>query len=222
MRAPVNTQVFARIGIDLSGPFVLSATGKKYVLNIICWFSKYLISVPLEDAKAITIADALMQEFILKFGACTEIISDSAAAFTSEFYQEFCWLMNVNNKYATPYCSKGNAITERSFHTIQDVLAKMHLPYIACCYNTSIHDTTHETLFFLVFGRDPIFCADVILDPQTREGYAKTDVGMYKAQLIKRLHIAWQQATLWWAHAFLQMKRQYDKKERSHHVKVGD
>ncbi|VDN18731.1 unnamed protein product [Gongylonema pulchrum] len=90
--------------------------------------------------------------------------------------------MNINYKYATPYYSKGNALISHDTGCLSEDGCSADqrnwcqlLPYIAWCYNISVHDTTHESPFSLVFGRDPIFCANVILDPQTHEEDVEDD-----------------------------------------------
>nr|CAD2143860.1 unnamed protein product [Meloidogyne enterolobii] len=105
---PADT-LFSRVGLDLAGPFPITEKGNKYILNIICWFCKYVISVPLPDAKANTIAKAFLTNCYLKFGGCIELISDNATAFTSEFFRAFCNMLYINKTYAIPYWSQGNA-----------------------------------------------------------------------------------------------------------------
>nr|CAD2200298.1 unnamed protein product [Meloidogyne enterolobii] len=56
MQIVPNNTLFAKVGLDLAGPFPITTRGNKYILNIICWFTKYVISVPLPDSKARTIA----------------------------------------------------------------------------------------------------------------------------------------------------------------------
>ena len=61
--------VFAKCGLDLCGPLPVTdgadgrqTAGNKYILNIICWFSKYILSIPLPDARASTLATVLVNE----------------------------------------------------------------------------------------------------------------------------------------------------------------
>ena len=112
LSVPANT-LFAKIGLDLAGPFPITEKGNRHILNIICWFTKYVISVPLPDAKATTIAHALLTNCYLKFGGCTELISDNATAFTSEFFRSFCSKLSIRKINAIPYWSQGNSVTER-------------------------------------------------------------------------------------------------------------
>ncbi|KIH61298.1 integrase core domain protein [Ancylostoma duodenale] len=168
---PVHSEaVFAKVGLDLCGPLRATERGNKYILNIVCWFTRYVISVPLPDARATTIAHSLLVECVLKYGAMSELVSDQASSFTSNFYKEFCNLLQIQQVFATPYHSMGNGATERTFGTFQMMLSKfinikqedwdLFIPCVAFCYNTSVNEATGETPYFLMFGRDPTFIID--------------------------------------------------------------
>lgn len=142
---PVHSEaVFAKVGLDLCGPLRTTDRGNKYILNIVCWFTRYVISVPLPDARATTIAHALLTECVLKYGAMAELVSDQASSFTSNFYKEFCNLLHIQQKFATPYHSMGNGATERTFGTFQLMLSKfinnkqedwdLFVPCVTFCY----------------------------------------------------------------------------------------
>nr|CAD2191876.1 unnamed protein product [Meloidogyne enterolobii] len=228
---PANT-LFARIGLDLAGPLPLTESGNKHILNIICWFSKYVIAVPVPNTKSQTIAHALFKNVYLKFGGCTELITDNATTFTSEFFRSFCSLLYINKTYSTPYYSQGNSVTERSFRTFHNILAKYinpkepnfdeFLDAAAFCYNTSIHETTKETPFFLVFGRDPIFSIDQILDSTIYMPLPENDLSEFKTKLILSLRKAWNLAAEATKQAQQKSKTQYDKKSRSQIIAIGD
>uniref|UniRef100_A0A7I5EED3 RNA-directed DNA polymerase n=1 Tax=Haemonchus contortus TaxID=6289 RepID=A0A7I5EED3_HAECO len=231
---PVHSEaVFAKVGLDLCGPLKTTERGNKYILNMVCWFTRYVISTPLPDARANTIAHALLSDCVLKYGTMSELVSDQASSFTSHFYQEFCNLLHIQHRFATPYHSMGNGATERTFRTFQSMLSKfinlkqedwdLFVPCVTFCYNTSVHEATGETPFFLMFGRDPVFTIDRILLPQTRPqipGPSETDE--YRAQLVSALHLAWKQAVEH-ARTYKQlMAAQYDKAARPSQIKAGD
>uniref|UniRef100_A0A8R1DZW4 RNA-directed DNA polymerase n=1 Tax=Caenorhabditis japonica TaxID=281687 RepID=A0A8R1DZW4_CAEJA len=171
----VTSQVFEKVGIDLTGPLRTSLKGNKYYINMICWFSKFVISVPLPDATCETISRAVLEELVLKFGTPNQIVSDNASSFTSAAFQQFCSLLKIGHHRAIPHHSKGNGATERTFRTFHAVISKYinkeHsdwdtiLPFTTFSYNNTVHSTTGETPFFLVFGRDPTLTIDRIIDP---------------------------------------------------------
>nr|CAD2189625.1 unnamed protein product [Meloidogyne enterolobii] len=138
----------------------------------------------------------------------------------------------INKTYAVPHWSQGNAVTERSFRTFHNILAKYinkdqpdfdeHLEFANFCYNTSVHYSTNETPFFLMYGRDPIFCVDLILDPRVREPVALNDEAEIKQKLIVSLRQAWKYAAESNRDAQLRAKTQYDKLIRNPTITIGD
>nr|CAD2205734.1 unnamed protein product [Meloidogyne enterolobii] len=228
---PANT-LFARIGLDIAGPLPLTEMGNRHILNIICWFTKYVIAIPVPNTKSQTIAYALFKNVYLKFGGCTEILTDNATTFTSEFFKSFCSLLYINKTYSTPYHSQGNSVTERSFRTFHNILAKYinpkepnfdeFLDAATFCYNTSVHETTKETPFFLVFGRDPIFSIDQIMDTTISTLPQHTDLSDFKTRLVLSLRKAWISAAEATKQAQDKSKTQYDKHSRSQIIAIGD
>nr|CAD2193280.1 unnamed protein product [Meloidogyne enterolobii] len=231
MQMPPKNTLFAQIALDLAGPLPLTQKGNKHLLNIICTFTKYIISVPLPDAKAKTIAMAFFKNCYLKFGGCTNLLTDNATAFTSDFFKSFCSLLYINKCYATPHWSQGNPVVERSFRTFHNILSKYLSKdepdfdeYIECatfCYNTSTHASTNETPFFLMYGRDPIFCIEQIIDPKI-DLESPIEVNEFKQKLVNVLGRAWESAAAVIQETQLRAKTQYDKLVRNPTILVGD
>ncbi|KAH7721523.1 integrase core domain containing protein [Aphelenchoides avenae] len=115
----------------------------------------------------------------------------------SEFFKEICAKLGINKRFCTPYHSQGNAATERSFKTVQDALSKLvnekhddwdlAVPYVTFCYNTTTHETTGESPFYLLMGRDPVFSIQHFLDPDYVVPITDLDTDDFKAQLIANL-----------------------------------
>ncbi|EPB67563.1 hypothetical protein ANCCEY_13350 [Ancylostoma ceylanicum] len=60
--------VFDKVYVDLTGPIHTSDSGNKYIIAMIDHFTKYVVAAPLPDCSAITVAQAVMTECILKYG----------------------------------------------------------------------------------------------------------------------------------------------------------
>ncbi|EPB67381.1 hypothetical protein ANCCEY_13530 [Ancylostoma ceylanicum] len=76
--------VFDKVYVDLTGPIHTSDSGNKYIIAMIDHFTKYVVAAPLLDCSAITVAQAVMTECILKFGVMTQLVSDNASYFKGE------------------------------------------------------------------------------------------------------------------------------------------
>ncbi|EYC22338.1 hypothetical protein Y032_0017g3293 [Ancylostoma ceylanicum] len=70
--------VFDKVYVDLTGPIHTSDSGNKYIIAMIDHFTKYVVAAPLPDCSAITVAQAVMTECILKYGVMTQLVSDNA------------------------------------------------------------------------------------------------------------------------------------------------
>jgi hypothetical protein len=88
-------------------------------------------------------------------------------------------------------------------------------------YNTSTHESTKESPYFLLFGRDPIFNIEHMLDPRIRLNYSTPDLE-FKGKLVVCLRNAWYSAASAIEEAHKKMKRAYDKKTRPVEIAVGD
>lgn len=171
---------------------------------MVCWFTKFVISVPLPNASTETVADAMMKELLLKFGTPSQLVSDRASTFTSEAFRAFCRKLEIQQHLAIPYHSKGNGATERTFRTFHNMVSKhvnkthtdwdQILPYMTFVYNTTVHDTTGETPFFLIFGRDPVFAIDKIMHPSPPKEGEEVDIPAWKEHLITTLRLARKEA----------------------------
>uniref|UniRef100_A0A8R1HT47 Integrase catalytic domain-containing protein n=2 Tax=Caenorhabditis japonica TaxID=281687 RepID=A0A8R1HT47_CAEJA len=197
---------------------------------MICWFSKFVISVPLPDATCETISRAVLEELVLKFGTPNQIVSDNASSFTSAAFQQFCSLLEIGHHRAIPHHSKGNGATERTFRTFHAVISKYinkeHsdwdtiLPFTTFSYNNTVHSTTGETPFFLVFGRDPTLTIDRIIDPAPAT--KKTDIGWFKESLTTTLREVWKEAATQSKEAQATYQKKANEGAKGSDIRPGD
>ncbi|CAI2345915.1 unnamed protein product [Caenorhabditis sp. 36 PRJEB53466] len=226
-----TSRVFEKVGIDLTGPLTSTPRGNKYYANLICWFSKYVISVPLPDCRSETVARAVLNECVLKYGAMSEIITDGGSYFTSAAFKEFCDLLKLGQHVSIPHHSRGNGATERTFRTFHSIMAKyvnekhtdwdLLLPAITFCYNTSTHSTTQETPFYLMFGRDPVFHVDRILNPEPT-ALKTIDAEQLRESLTTTLQEAWTTAREHAVKAQETFKANADTAVKPSDIKPGD
>uniref|UniRef100_A0A0N4X776 RNA-directed DNA polymerase n=1 Tax=Haemonchus placei TaxID=6290 RepID=A0A0N4X776_HAEPC len=232
---PVHTgAIFDKVYMDLSGPYHQSSHGNKYILCLIDHFSKYVVAVALPDSTAITVAHAIMTHCVLIFGAMTTLVSDNASYLRGELLTELGKLLHIGRYFTTPYHHEGNGACERMFATFQEMLRTyissnqtdwdQFLPACTLAYNTSVHASTNESPFFLMFGRDPILNIDLLIRHQM-EGHIPSDddCGMYKESLVRTLHACWTAASAFNQKRSEAMKRQYDKNGLPPlDIKIGD
>lgn len=139
--------------------------GVENVLVLTDVFSKYTMAVPTRDQHAATVARVLVSEWFYKFGVPARLHSDQGRNFRSSLIQQLCNLYGIVNSRTTPYHPEGNGQCKRFNRTLHNLLRTlpvshkkdwhMCLPHVLYCYNTTPHQSTGESPFFLMFGQEP-------------------------------------------------------------------
>lgn len=136
-------------------------------------FSKYTLAIPTCDQCASTVAQMLVTEWFSKFGVPAHIHSDQGCNFESVLIQQLCGLYDIKKSRTTPYHPAGNGQYVRFNRTLHDLLCTLPpsrkrewhscLPQILYAYNTTPHQSTGESQFFLMFGREASLPVDFLL-----------------------------------------------------------
>uniref|UniRef100_W6NII7 RNA-directed DNA polymerase n=1 Tax=Haemonchus contortus TaxID=6289 RepID=W6NII7_HAECO len=226
--------IFDKVYVDLTGPLHITEGGNRYILAMIVHFSKYVIACPLPDCSAITVARAILNECILKFGVMTQLVSDNASYFKGDVIESIGRFLRINRYFCTPYHHEGNGACERVFATFHPML-RIYISenqldwdqYVSACtfmYNTSVHTSINNTPFFLVFGRDPVFNIDLLIQHDSqRQTLSFDESQLYLQNLVASLHAAWRAAARFNATRREAYKRQYDRTHLAPlSIKVGD
>ena len=75
-------------------------------------FTRWFEAIPLQDIKANTVCDALIDAWITRFEVPEYIHSDNGVQFTSKLYKDVCHKLGMEPTYSTPYHPQGNAKVE--------------------------------------------------------------------------------------------------------------
>ena len=84
-----------RIAIDILGPLPESSKGKKYIMVVGDYLSKWTESYAIPNQEARTVAQKLVDEFICRFGTPKTIHTDQGRNFESSLFQEVCNLLGI-------------------------------------------------------------------------------------------------------------------------------
>ena len=87
-------------------------------------FTKYAVTVALQDMTAATVANAIIDEWIMKFGAPDVIHTDQGSNFNSELMHDICRIFMIEKTRTTPYHPQGNGQVERFNRIIPDTFSK--------------------------------------------------------------------------------------------------
>ena len=148
----------------------------------------------------------------------------------SKLLLSVCECLGVEKMNTSAYHPQTYGLVERFNHTLLDMLAKSvspgvsewdeRLPYVLFTYRASMQLSTGESLFFLLYGRDPRLPTATVLSPPLDRRVLELDD--YKSTLVRELSSAWTRAQEAVAKAQKQQKQQYDKTATDCEFSVGD
>ena len=95
-----------------------------------------------------------------------------------------------------------------------------HLPHLLFAYWTKPHESTGESLFFLLYGRDARIPCESVLS--TKGTPYQVDIDDYKSELVFSLAEAWQVARDHIQKSQCKQKKSYDKRAKSRAIRIGD
>ena len=149
----------------LFGPLKVSSQGKKFVLCLTDAFTKYAVMLAIDNKEAATVAKAIFEQWVCKFGTPLEFVSDNGREFCNNLAKELYALLKIKHSTTTPYWPQCNSQAEVANKTIQKYLASfvdettldwpLYMAPMAFAYNTSVHRSIKTTPFFLTFGVEP-------------------------------------------------------------------
>lgn len=175
----VTSFPFEKVAIDITGPLKPSRSGKKYILGIVDYFTKFPMLIPLQNVEAKTVARAVFEHWICLFGAPFIIHTDRGTVFESELFHELCRMNNISKTKTAPFYPKSDGLIERLFSTVKDMIFSITaskdidwqnaLPIISMGLRSSIQKATKVSPYEAVFGqkmRLPIYWEYPIYDGQ--------------------------------------------------------
>uniref|UniRef100_A0A5S6Q0Y0 RNA-directed DNA polymerase n=1 Tax=Trichuris muris TaxID=70415 RepID=A0A5S6Q0Y0_TRIMR len=221
---------FQRVGIDFLGPLPTTTNGKRYVLAVCDYFTKWTEAYATENMEATTVAKLLIDNYITRFGPPESVHSDQGHNFEALLMTELFRLLDVKKTRTTPYHPQSNGLVERFNRTLLDTLAAIAkdfpdrwddmLPWATFAYNTSNHETTGISPFLALFGREARLPIDLQYDLPASDN--TESVTIYVQELRKNLeHV--HAAVLQHLHAKQQgQKTYYDRRRYGDPFQNGD
>ena len=156
-----------RIHFDLVGPLKSSDTGYKHILSITDAYSRWVELVPIINKEAITVAKALWDNWICRFGFFKQSVSDGGGEFANEVLKELTKLMSSKHHIISPYMPSVNGVIERVHQSIgayvksfcdEQTTDWVHfLPALTFSINTRVHSGTKFSPYFITYGEHPTF-----------------------------------------------------------------
>ncbi|PAA58275.1 hypothetical protein BOX15_Mlig005277g1 [Macrostomum lignano] len=231
-RAPLQTMAsgfpMQRVGIDVV-KVGLSRRGNDRLLTIVDYFTKWVELVPLPDEKAATIAKALFDNWVTRFGAPHILHSDRGKAVDGKVIRSLCRLLEIQKTRTSGYHPQCDGLVERFHRTLHQML-RCHLqsvqpedweevlPHCLLAYRSSVNATTGFTPHCLLTGREMTLPVDVVYRPPE----PPMTVGQFAANNRDQLLRAYDSVRRSMATAQRRQRRYYDRKAKRCRFRVGD
>ena len=104
---------FERVAMDLLDVSVISAKGYKYILVVCDYFTKYTEAYPLKDKTARSVADALMDVWLPRYGFPLFLHLDQGKEFDNAMIHKLSELLGTVKTKTTPYHPRSDGLVER-------------------------------------------------------------------------------------------------------------
>lgn len=225
---PIPRHPFDIIGIDTVGPLPDDGQGNVYIITIVDHFSGWPEAKAVPNKSADTVAQYLLEHIIPGHSCPRVILSDNGTEFVNKVISSLMKTLKIGHLRTSPYHPQTNGKCERWHRLLNDVISKLinfHkvpnwstcLPLVLSAYRTSVHDTTHFTPFYLMYGRDPVLPLDTVLQP--RRQYLGED---YLPIMIEQLHKSYTLVKRALHASRERNKAYYDSKAKESTFQVGD
>ena len=155
-------KAFDKIQIDIVGPLPVTERGNKYILTIQDCLTKYSDAIPLQSIDSVTVAVALAENVICRFGCPRIIHTDQGSNFLSQIMKTFCKIFKIKQLKSTAFHPQSLGSLERSHHVFVEYLRHYckhfswdrWLKFAMMSFNSAVHSATQFTPHKLVFGEE--------------------------------------------------------------------
>ena len=220
---------FHRVAVDIL-QLPLTVSGNRYVAVFMDYLTKWPEAFAIPDQKAETIAKLFVEQIVCRHGVPEELLSDRGTNFLSDLVREVCQLLNVKKINTSGYHPQTDGLVEKFNATLISMIAKSclvsdrdwdtRLPYLLFAYRLSAQESTSESPFFLLYGRDARPPTETAVT-HVRNPYL-VDIDDYREDLLSNLSLAWKLAAENIRRAQKSQKRYYDRSTRKVNLRVGD
>ena len=220
---------FHRVGVDVL-QLPLTRNGNRYVVVFLDYLTKWAEAFAVPDQQAETIARLLTEHVISRHGVPEELLSDRGTNFLSDLIAEICKVLGMKKINTSGYHPQTDGLVEKFNSTLINMIAKSceihahdwdeHLAHLLFAYRVSAQESTKESPFYLLYGRDPRIPTETALSHPTSPYNVNPDD--YKIELMASLTNAWKLAKDHIVKAQQSQKHYYDRKSKPTSLKVGD
>ena len=228
---PIIDEPFHRIAMDIVGPLPRSRSGKRYILVVCDYATRYPEAIPLRSIDAECIAEELVTLFS-RVGVPSEILTDQGSNFTSQLLTEIYRMLHVHPIRTMPYHPQTDGLVERFNKTLKSMLRKYAtkegkdwdklIPYLLFAYREVPQASTGFSPFELLYGRSVRGPLDIVRESWEAREKSDESVVSHVLSMRKRLEKMSELARENLATAQARQKTWYDKNSRIREFAIGD
>ena len=173
----------------------LTEMGNRYIVIFADYLTKWVEAYPVPNQTADTIARLLVENIVCRHGVPNELLSDRGANMLSSLMLTICELVGMKKINTTSYHPQTDGLVEKMNRTLRAMIAKhahrfgpqwdLYLQLLLFAYRVEPQETTGETPFHLLYGRDARLPTETALTLPP-SGYP-VDVSDYRAELVTGL-----------------------------------
>ena len=234
-----STERFELVCYDLAGPFLPETpSGNKYALIIVDHFSKWPEVIPLKDIDAPTIARAIHDQWICRYGLMKRLHSDGAPNVHGCVIKEISTLLGIGKSKSSRLHPQGDGLSEAMVKQVKSCIQKqvdqfgrnwdLHLQAAVYAIRSSISSSTKVSPAELILG-DKLSLPTQLLTTQSPAKLLKPTTAhnikqaqQFATDLGKSLKQSFETVNQTLSQSRTNMKAQYDKNTKKHHYKVHD
>ena len=155
---PKPNRRFGHIHVDIV--ILTPCQGHRYLLTIVDRATRWLEAIPMQDSTASSCAEALLHNWIARFGLPDNVTSDRGAQFTSELWKALSRLLGMQLHQTTAYRPQANGMVERAHRTLKAALMARgasddwieHLPWVLLGIRTMPREGLPASSAEMVYG----------------------------------------------------------------------
>ena len=170
---------FAKIGLDVAGPYHQTLSINKYVVGFVDWYSGWAEAFSIPDKSAETIAYLLLEEIIPRHSTPLQLVTDNGTENVNKVMQHLLQILKISHVTTSYYHPQsGNSKVERFHRTFNDVMSKkvkehldtwdLYINQVLAAIRFSTNDSTKFSPFYLLYSREPVMPVDNILKPRQK------------------------------------------------------
>ena len=147
---PSVSKPFEKVAFDLVGPLPRTSSGHKYILTMMCLFTKYPESIPLKHVDNESVLEAMLEIFS-RHGLPKTVLIDQGSVFMRKLTAQLWETLGVHRVRTSPYHPQSYSPLER-WHACLKVMLKRsdsnlkywdrHLKYLLFAYRDTPHCVT--------------------------------------------------------------------------------